>query len=428
MDYSGAGLAGGGLGSDCEERHGGFIIERLLWWIRNTPPKADAPGGCRKLRNYEIQNCGLVCQSLSGILSLSSFSGLFTILFLFAKIINPVYNIDSIFLNPIDRAPSPHRRRRGMRCRCTNMQKNQKYNLIATLVFLTVAGSGLLFLWPAIAGFVRGNNNREVNKIATVPFSQFENKDTIVEIEPTKVVIETKPVIPTDNTTIKPSNNTVVDKPNAPVIQDASSAISSIPPKFNLAVPFVPQAPEKNWDQPWQDACEEAAVLMLDAYYRGYNVSIPFIKAELVKMISWEENQGWGLSIEMEKMKILTEWYMGLKNGNNEEIGNKEIRNWKLEIVENPTIEQLKKFIANGQPVLVVADGKALPNPHFQNGGPEYHALIIRGYTEDKFITNDPGTQYGENFTYKYNDLMNAIHDWNDGDVPNGRRVVMVVE
>mgnify|MGYP001618174552 FL=1 len=69
-----------------------------------------------------------------------------------------------------------------------------------------------------------------------------------------------------------------------------------------------------------------------------------------------------------------------------------------------------------------------LPNPHFRNGGPEYHTLVIRGYTEDSFITNDPGTQFGENFLYKYSDLMNSIHDWNEGDVKNGKRLVLVID
>jgi hypothetical protein len=75
-----------------------------------------------------------------------------------------------------------------------------------------------------------------------------------------------------------------------------------------------------------------------------------------------------------------------------------------------------------------VADGKALPNPHYRNGGPAYHALIIRGYDSTQFITNDPGTQFGENYKYNFDDLMNSIHDWNDGDVKNGKIVVMVVE
>ena len=186
------------------------------------------------------------------------------------------------------------------------------------------------------------------------------------------------------------------------------------PKEINWPVPFTSQAPEKNWDQPWQDACEEAAVLMLDAYYKQYNLSPLFARDEIIKMVDWEEREmGWGRSIEIEKVEELMEYYFGQA---------------KFVIVENPTVEQIKNYVAEGRPVLMVADGKVLPNPHFRNGGPEYHALIIRGYTEDSFITNDPGTQFGENFVYQYNDLMNAIRDWNGGDIKNGRRVVLVRE
>ena len=184
--------------------------------------------------------------------------------------------------------------------------------------------------------------------------------------------------------------------------------------EINLAVPFTSQAPEKNWHEPWQDACEEAAVLMLDAYYKNYKLSPLFVRDEILKMVAWEEAQGWGTSIEMEKIVLLAKYYLPVKA--------------KITTIKNPTITQIKKIVAAGQLVLVVADGKVLPNPHFQNDGPEDHALIIRGYTDDSFITNDPGTQFGENFLYKYNDLMNAIHDWNNGDVKNGRAVILTVE
>ncbi|OGH76826.1 MAG: hypothetical protein A2469_03040 [Candidatus Magasanikbacteria bacterium RIFOXYC2_FULL_40_16] len=189
--------------------------------------------------------------------------------------------------------------------------------------------------------------------------------------------------------------------------------VDVLPEEINLPAPFTSQAPEKNWDQPWQDACEEAAVLMFDAYYKEYNLSPLFVRDEIIKMVEWEEVKDWGLSIEMEKVKELMEYYSS---------------NLKTKIVENPTVEQIKKILAGGDIVLVVADGKVLPNPHFRDGGPEYHALIIRGYTDKTFITNDPGTQFGENFEYKYDDLLNAIHDWNGGDVKNGRRVVLVAE
>ena len=209
-----------------------------------------------------------------------------------------------------------------------------------------------------------------------------------------------------------------------------------MPSRYLLSVPFTSQAPEKNWEQPWQDACEEAAILMLDAYYKGYNLSPLFARDEILKMIKWEKESGWGNSIEIEKVKQLVEDFVfktqntRLPEPEAQADGGQAINKTqrKATIVDNPTVEDIKKFIANGHPVLVVADGKVLPNPHFRNGGPVYHALIIRGYTETEFITNDPGTQFGRGFKYKYEDLLNAIHDWNGGDVKNGKRVMLVVE
>ncbi len=197
---------------------------------------------------------------------------------------------------------------------------------------------------------------------------------------------------------------------------------STIPKTFTLAVPFTSQAPEKNWSEPWQDACEEAAILMLDAYYKHYGLSPLMARDEILKLVSWEENKGWGTSIPIEDIKKIAEEYFFMTQ-------NPDSRTQRVvKIVENPTVEQIKKFIVSGNPVLAVADGKVLPNPNFKNGGPVYHALIIKGYDEANFITNDPGTQFGENFKYKYNDLLNAIHDWNNGDVKNGKKVILVIE
>jgi len=197
------------------------------------------------------------------------------------------------------------------------------------------------------------------------------------------------------------------------VVDDEVVVIEELLKEINLDVPFTSQAPEKNWDQPWQDACEEAVVLMLDAYYKGYSISPLFSKDEILKMVEWEEGQGWGYSIEAEKVLKLVDWYMSSK---------------QIRMVEDPSVEEIKNFVAGGDPVLVLAYGKDLPNPHFSGDGPEYHALIIRGYDEDEFITNDPGTQFGENFKYKYDDLMGAIHDWNGGQVSEGKKVILVIE
>lgn len=201
-----------------------------------------------------------------------------------------------------------------------------------------------------------------------------------------------------------------------------------LPEEFLLAVPFTSQAPEKNWEQPWQDACEEAALLMLDAYYKDYNLSPIFSRDEILKMVEWEGERNWDLSISIEQIKQMASEYFGLDKPHPLPPLVGEGRERLIKIIENPTIEDIKNNIVRGNPVLAVANGKVLPNPHFRNGGPTYHALVIKGYDEENFITNDPGTQFGESFKYEYHDLLNAAHDWNDGDVKNGRKVILMVE
>ena len=53
--------------------------------------------------------------------------------------------------------------------------------------------------------------------------------------------------------------------------------------------------------------------------------------------------------------------------------------------------------------------------------------LLVRGYTDGEFITNDPGTKHGEDFRYSESRLLGAAHDWNGGDVPHGAPVMLIV-
>ena len=262
------------------------------------------------------------------------------------------------------------------------MRRHYLYFNLTCLFLSILFVLGILWLWKG--SFV---NLRNKNIPVTVMSKKVFLPDGIKDIE-----------------NIKPVEN----------LELAKKIEENLPKEINLAVPFTSQAPEENWDLPWQEACEEATALMLDAYYKNYNLSPLFARDEIVKMVEWEEQQGWGVSIEITKIKDLMVNYLSPK--------------YKVKIIENPTVEQIKKYLANGQPVFVVADGKVLPNPHFRNGGPVYHTLIIRGYTSDSFITNDPGTKFGENFLYKHNDLLNAIHDWNGGNVKEGKRSVLTVD
>lgn len=210
------------------------------------------------------------------------------------------------------------------------------------------------------------------------------------------VATSTKPV--TERTAVSPLTGTLI-------LKDGD---------VNLDVPYTSQAPERNWDQPWQDACEEAAILMLDAYYRGYGLSALSAKDELQKMVDWQTARGWGGSIEIAKIKIILQEYYKITR--------------PIRIITKPTVADIKKAIDAGQPVLAVADGHALPNSYYSNGGPPYHALIIRGYTADKFITNDPGVNRGKNFLFPIESVMNSLHDWNDGNVVQGTPAVLVIE
>jgi hypothetical protein len=253
---------------------------------------------------------------------------------------------------------------------------------------------GIVYLWYPHVRDVRGEG-----EVLTVQEERLEISDQSGMNEPLDIEIQFS-----GNTNIQ-STTTQEVAPTKNV--GLTSAV-------NLSVPFTSQAPEGNWDQPWQDACEEAAILMLDAYYKKYNVSPLFSKDELLKMVDWQTERGLGYSIQMSDIKKTISWYMG--------------DSFKFSILNNPTVEDIKQSLVAGHPVLVVAYGKALNNPHFSGEGPEYHALIIRGYTDEEFVTNDPGTKFGEGFKYSYENLMESIHDWNGGDVENGSSVVLRVD
>jgi len=281
-------------------------------------------------------------------------------------------------------------------------QPYKKFNLICAILSAFFLLLTILVWRGELAEWRRGV---EANNLELTGIQEINNVTTSVD----KKIERLK-----DYDVIQSANNL------SPTTSPIALNTKILPTKINLDVPFTSQAPEKDWSEPWQNLCEEAAILMMDAYYKKYNLSPLFAKDELVRIWDWEQKQGFGQSIEMEKVaRVLGEYFDGLKDSKIKRL---------LRVIENPTVEQIKQYLANGQPVLTVADGKVLPNPYFRNGGPVYHALIIRGYTEDKFITNDPGSGWSKNFAYKYDVLMNAIHDWNNGNVSEGKKVILVIE
>lgn len=200
-----------------------------------------------------------------------------------------------------------------------------------------------------------------------------------------------------------------------PATQIESSATTTkptpLPTNVNLSVPFTSQAPFAVWDALHEDACEEASLLMIKHKNDGTSISgKQSIEDEITSLVAWEEQNGYGPSITLEELSKIAKIKFNL-NGT----------------VKVATIENIKTEIAAGKPVIVGAAGKILPNPNFRNGGPNYHMLVIKGYNSTQFITNDPGTRLGENFAYKYDDLINAIHDWDPDNILNGAKKYLVL-
>ena len=191
-----------------------------------------------------------------------------------------------------------------------------------------------------------------------------------------------------------------------------------LPVEINLAVPFTSQAPHANWDLPYKETCEEASLYMVHAYYEGVKagkIAADTADAEIKKIIEFEkEIFGYYEDTTAEQIGTLAEMMYGHE---------------KIELIENPTIDQIKTYVAEGHPVIVPAAGRELGNPNFTAPGPIYHMLVIRGYTKDgKFITNDPGTKNGEAYVYDFDTVMNAMHDWNGGlEITEGKKVVLVI-
>lgn len=185
--------------------------------------------------------------------------------------------------------------------------------------------------------------------------------------------------------------------------------------EVNLAVPFTIQAPNANWDEVHQEFCEEASVLMVVSYIKGWTIPNPdHADQKMMEIKAFEEQRfGYYKDTTAEETAIILKEFYGIE---------------KVKVVPDPTVGDIKKALAEGKAIIVPAAGRQLGNPNFTGLGPLYHMLVIKGYTkEGNFITNDPGTRRGADYIYSPDVLMNAIHDWNGGDVDSGRKVIIVV-
>ncbi|MFA5128382.1 MAG: C39 family peptidase [Patescibacteria group bacterium] len=196
-----------------------------------------------------------------------------------------------------------------------------------------------------------------------------------------------------------------------------------LPVKFDLKVPFASQAPQGDWSMPYQEACEEASMIMVARYFKNEKLDNNIMAEEILKLAQWEEDNGYPIDLTAEQTAEVLQKYFGLKATLNKMVSEAEI----------------KKQLIAGNLIIVPLAGRDIGNPYYTQPGPLYHMLLIRGFDEDEFITNDPGTKRGEAYRYKYGDLLWAVHDWVGGDrefhdprpepdMRTGERIMIVVE
>lgn len=193
----------------------------------------------------------------------------------------------------------------------------------------------------------------------------------------------------------------------------AEAQKTPIPKELNLKVPFTSQAPTGNWDRQHEENCEEASMLMANRYFENRAIdNSTDAETGMAQLVDWE-NANIGVSDSMTAEQTAETL--------------SKMLNLKTKMITNPVIEDIKNAISKNQLVLVPVAGRLVGNPFYTSPGPLYHMLVIKGYTETQFITNDPGTKRGENYPYGFNVILDANHDWNNGDVNNGSHTIVLV-
>ncbi|MBI2453871.1 C39 family peptidase [Candidatus Peregrinibacteria bacterium] len=204
------------------------------------------------------------------------------------------------------------------------------------------------------------------------------------------------------------------EKTRQEVVVDKTAAAEP-PLSANLQIPFVPQAPFGDWSLPYKEACEEASLIMAHYYFIGKTLSPAIMDEEIRKLVEWEKNAfGYHKDTNAEEMARMLREYFGHKD---------------VEVRGKFSIEDVKRAVAEGYPVILPVAGRLLGNLYFRQPGPLYHALVVKGYMKNgKIITNDPGTKRGKDFVYSAETLMKAIHDWNPKNILKGLPKIVIVK
>lgn len=190
------------------------------------------------------------------------------------------------------------------------------------------------------------------------------------------------------------------------IIIGASALAATEPQSINLPVPFTPEAPDGLMVKPWNNACEEATLIMLDEYYSGNtNLTIPKPQAKkLILNYINIENKIFGYNGNTDAKEMTR-------------LANEYSKYFEARVVTSPTLAQIKDELKAKRPVAALVYGFKLQNPRilFSRGGSYYHTFVIKGFDDKtkEFIVNDNGDlKKGLDLRYSYDTIMDALADY----------------
>ncbi|MBI4281265.1 C39 family peptidase [Candidatus Uhrbacteria bacterium] len=190
-----------------------------------------------------------------------------------------------------------------------------------------------------------------------------------------------------------------------------------LPKKILLDVPFTSQAPYANWKQPYQDACEEAAVVMAAAWVQKKSLTQKIADKMIRELVAYQ-------------IKTVGDY----KDTNAEQTAKLARDFYKLNtrVQYDVTHEDIRAELARGNIVIAPMAGQLLKNPYYTRPGPAYHMLVFIGYddTTKELITNDAGTRRGKKYRYSYATIDKALHDWTGSEktITKGRSAMIVIK
>lgn len=291
-------------------------------------------------------------------------------------------------------------------------------NLVIAVAFaIILAGTGCLQVNDAPLPPINDESNDAVVDETTIDEPEI-TEDTVEDTGETVETTESHDSMPTEDVVsqvqeIFEAPSSLFDSilPEKPTEESASA----LPNRIDHNVPFQAQAPYGDWDLPWQEACEEASVVMTKYYFNNDLLTKSVMRDEILQLVDWQnENNGDFEDTTVQETADMMLAVFGINST----------------VTQDVTIERMKQELANGHLILIPASGRGLGNPNFSGTDPFYHMLVVRGYNEKGFITNDPGTRNGAGYVYDYDTFMAAIHDWTGSreTIDSGPKMMAIVK